>query len=230
MGADATDRHTQSVPLAQGKAVSIDVTIGTVRIEGSDTPDHAEITIERRAPSSALLSKIPATIDDSPSRVAITARQSEDGTDPAYRVDVTIRLPRSALIERVQIVEGRLVLAGLTGSVTASIRRGPIEGTDVSGAVRLSTEMGAIALTGVAVSDPGVLRLRTFNGDIRLALAARPQNARILALALNGTIESSIPLTVKDAWGPRWSEATLGRGEPVISLDVVNGSIHLTSP
>ena len=126
--------------------------------------------------------------------------------------------------------EGRLVLAGLTGSVTASIRRGPIEGTDVSGAVRLSTEMGAIALTGVAVSDPGVLRLRTFNGDIRLALAARPQNARILALALNGTIQSTIPLTVKDAWGPRWSEATLGRGEPIISLDVVNGTIQLTSP
>ena len=51
-----------------------------------------------------------------------------------------------------------------------------------------------------------------------------------MALALNGTIQSTIPLTVKDAWGPRWSEATLGRGEPVISLDVVNGTIQLTSP
>ena len=50
-----------------------------------------------------------------------------------------------------------------------------------------------------------------------------------MALALNGTIRSDIPLTTKDTWGPRWSEATLGKGEPVISLDVVNGQIEIKS-
>ena len=54
--------------------------------------------------------------------------------------------------------------------------------------------------------------------------------ARILALALNGQITSSIPLTMRDTWGPRWGETTLGKGEPVISLDVVTGSIAITSP
>ena len=60
--------------------------------------------------------------------------------------------------------------------------------------------------------------------------AARPTDARILALALNGQITSSIPLTMRDTWGPRWGETTLGKGEPVISLDVVTGSIAITSP
>lgn len=74
------------------------------------------------------------------------------------------------------------------------------------------------------------LRLRAFNGDVRLTLAERPANARILALALNGHITSEIPLTMRDTWGPRWGEATLGRGEPVISIDVVTGTVDLRSP
>ena len=65
---------------------------------------------------------------------------------------------------------------------------------------------------------------------MRITLAERPADARILALALNGHIRSDIPLTMKDTWGPRWGEATLGKGEPVISLDVVTGTIEIKSP
>ncbi len=71
--------------------------------------------------------------------------------------------------------------------------------------------------------------MRAFNGDVLLTLAARPTDARILALALNGTIASDIPLNRKESWGPRWSEATLGKGEPVISIDVVTGKIEIRS-
>ena len=138
LAADVTDRRTQTVPLPQGKAISIDIAIGTVRVEGWDQPDTAEITVERHAPSPAALSSLAASIDDSTARVAISSRQPDNGTDPAYRSDVTVRLPRGALVELIQIVEGRLTLSGLTGGLTASIRRGPIEAKDLSGTVRLS--------------------------------------------------------------------------------------------
>jgi len=64
---------------------------------------------------------------------------------------------------------------------------------------------------------------------VTLDLVPRPANARILALSLGGTIASDIPLTRRERWGPRWGEATLGTGEPVISIDVVNGNIAITS-
>jgi len=80
------------------------------------------------------------------------------------------------------------------------------------------------------LSAGGVLRLRAFNGDLRLRLAERPADARILALALNGSVTSTIPLTMKNTWGPRWGEATIGAGEPVISLDVITGMIEIRSP
>jgi hypothetical protein len=58
-------------------------------------------------------------------------------------------------------------------------------------------------------------------------MAGPPADARVLALALNGTIQSDLAMNTRDTWGPRWSEATLGKGEPVISIDVVTGKVEI---
>jgi DUF4097 and DUF4098 domain-containing protein YvlB len=229
LAVDVTDRQVQTVALPAGKTLSIDVTIGAVRIEGWDKAD-AEIVVERRAPNAAQLARLPLVIDDTAARVAVRALQTENTTDPALRADITVRLPRSAAIDFVHVLEGRIAIDGISGRISADLRRGSIEGKDVSGIVRLETGIGSVTLTASRLSANGLLRLRAFNGDVRLALAQRPTDARILALALNGPITSDIPLTTRDTWGPRWGEATLGKGEPVISIDVVTGTIEIKSP
>ena len=227
--ADTTDRHTRTLPLPEGRAVAIELTVGSVRIEGWDR-DEIEIAIDRRVPVPADQARLPIVIDDSPARVVIRAVQAPGETEPALRADITVRVPRAALIERVQAIEGRVTLNGFHGSIAVDLRRGPIEAADVSGSLRLETGIGPVTVNAARLSPAGLMRLRTFNGDVRLRLSERPADARILALALNGGITSTIPLTMKDTWGPRWGEATLGRGEPVISLDVVNGNIEIRSP
>jgi DUF4097 and DUF4098 domain-containing protein YvlB len=227
--ATATDRQSRTIPLPAGRTLAIDITVGNVRLEGSDRPD-VEIEIERRAPSTEDLSRVPIAIDESPSRVQVRVLQAAGATDPAVRADIVVRVPRAAVVERVQILEGTLIVNGFRGTLSADVRRGPIDATDVSGSLRLETGIGSIAMTNARLSPNGVLRLRAFNGDVRLALAERPVDARILALALNGHVRSDIPLTMKDTWGPRWGEATLGKGEPVISIDVVTGTIEIRAP
>ena len=226
--ADVTDRQVQTIALPPGKSLSIDITVGDVRIEGSERTD-VEIIVERRAPTTAQLVRVPLSIEDLPSKISVRAVQI-GGTDPAYRADVTVRVPRAAVIERVQVLEGRIDINNFSGSLTADIRRGPINGKALSGTLRLESGIGSVVVTDARLSANGLLRLRAFNGDVRLSLAARPTDARIMALALNGHIQSDIPLTNRNSWGPRWSEATLGKGEPVISLDVVTGQIEIKSP
>lgn len=226
---DQTDRRTERVPFPDGKAIAIEVTIGAVRIDGWDKPE-AEIVIERRAPAAVQLAALTLQVEDSTSRLVIRVLQADDGTDPAIRADITMRLPRAALVERLQVREGRISITAMTGSVTADIGRGPIEGRELSGMLRLETGIGSIALTGTRLSPNGLLRLRAFNGDVRLTLAERPTDARILALAVNGQVKSNIPLTRRETWGPRWGETTLGKGEPVISIDVVTGTVEIKSP
>jgi DUF4097 and DUF4098 domain-containing protein YvlB len=211
------------------RALSLEMTIGDVHIEGSTRAD-AEIEIVRRAPTERALARIAVQFDETATDVRVSALQVEGGTDPAYRADVTLRVPHGAQVRSVHLLEGRMTLRGLHGTIAADVRRGSITATDVSGTVRLESGIGDITVERGLLSADGLLRLRTFNGDVRLALTERPLDARIMALALNGTIRSDIPLTMKDTWGPRWGEATLGRGQPVISLDVVNGRIEIRAP
>lgn len=229
LAVSGADQQTRVVALPPGKSLAIEITVGSIRIDGWDRAD-VEITVERHTPATAQLALLPIVIDDTPSRVAVRVLQADAGTDPLVRSDVTVRVPRAATIERVQVLEGRIAVSRFNGSVTADIRRGSIDGQDLSGTLRLESGIGSVVLTGARLSAGGLLRLRAFNGDVRLTLAERPADARIMALALNGTITSQIPLTMKDTWGPRWGETTLGKGEPVISLDVVTGAIEIKAP
>ena len=226
---EAIDRQTQRLPLPDGRPLVIEITIGTVRIEGWNRAD-AEITVERHAPNAALFSRLPVQIAEVPPGVVVRALQTDNTTDPALRSDVTVRVPRGALIERVGVVEGRIDIEGLHGAVTANIDRGPIDGTDISGTIRLEAGIGSVTLTNTRLSSSGLLRLRAFNGNVTLSLAERPADARITALVLNGSIGSEIPLTLRDGWGPRWGETTLGTGERVIAIDVVTGRVEIKSP
>lgn len=227
--ADVADKQSRVITLPAGKTLSIEVTVGTVRIEGADRAD-AEITIERHAPAATQFARLPIVIDDTATRASIRVTQLDGGTDPALRADVIVRVPRAAAIDRVEVLEGRISVNRFAGTLNADIRRGPIEGKDLSGTLRLESGVGSVVLTGARLSADGLLRLRAFNGDVRLTLAERPADARIMALALNGAIKSDIPLTLRETWGPRWGETTIGKGEPVISLDVVTGTVEIRSP
>jgi hypothetical protein len=228
-GSGAADRQSRVVPMPAGKTVVVEVTIGTVLIEGSDRQD-AEVVVEREMRSGTDPARLPITIEDTASRLSIRGVQADGGTDPALRADVTLRLPRATVVERVRVLEGRIVITSFSGTIDADIRRGPIEGRQVSGTLRLETGIGSVSLANAKLAPDGLLRLRAFNGDVRLSLSERPPDARIMALALNGTIASEIPLTMRDTWGPRWGETTLGKGEPVVSIDVVTGKVDIRSP
>jgi hypothetical protein len=219
-------RQTRTVPLPPGRGITLEITIGQVAIEGSSRAD-AEIEIVRHAPSADGFARIPVEVTEEAEEVRVRAVQTDGGTDPAYRTDVTLKVPESALVRSVRIVEGRLVLSSLHGSVTADIRRGPIEASGLQGTMRLESGIGNVIVSHARLLPGGLLRLRAFNGDVRLTFDEIPPDARVMALALNGTISSDIPLKMRDTWGPRWGEATLGKGEPVVSIDVITGRIEI---
>ena len=222
----ATDRQTRTFPWTDTRALVLELTVGEVRILGGDRSD-VEVAVQRSTPTPEALEQIPIAVEDRPERVTLRVVQNDGGTDPALRSDVVLRVPRAAVIERVRVLEGKLAVEQFRGTLTAEVRRGPIEGTDVAGALRLETGIGSITLKSARLVAGGLLRLRAFNGDVRLQMPGPPADARVLALALNGTIHSDIAMTTRDTWGPRWSEATLGNGEPVISIDVVTGKIDI---
>jgi hypothetical protein len=181
----------------------------------------------RRAPTAADLEKFPVGIDERTDGVYVAAVQQNDGRDATLRSAITIAMPASVPIQRVRVFEGRVKLANLKAACDVDLRRGPVDATGVAGRVRLESGIGSIEVKDAELTPGGMMRLRVFNGPVRVRFSKTPANARILALTFNGTIASDIPLTTKDKFGPRFGETTLGSGDPVLSIDVVTGDISI---
>lgn len=227
MLAAETDRLVRTLTMRPDQPIVVEATVGDVTIQGWDRPD-VSVEIVRSAPSRALLARLPIVLADDagrPLRVAVV--QPEDGKDPRLRATLTLSVPRRARLERVHVFEGSLNLGQLSGEIRAVINRGPIQASRLDGSIRLETTIGAIDLDRASLTPDGLLRLRTFNGNVRVALEKKPADARILALTLNGRITSDIPLERKDQFGPRFAGAVLGKGEPLLSIDVVTGDIRI---
>ena len=223
-----SERTVRTLALDPAGVLAVDLTIGEVRIIGSARDDVA-LEVTRHAPTADALATMPLVVDDAtPARIRVAIVQPQGGTDPALRATVILRVPHAARLDAVKVQEGKVVVEAFDGALTADVRRGPIEATAVAGTLRLETGIGSVIVKRGRLSPDGLLRLRAFNGDVRLHLAQAPVDARILALALNGSISSALPLTMKEAWGPRFGEATIGSGRPVVSIDVVTGRVEIT--
>jgi hypothetical protein len=223
--ADHRDRLARVIPATSATVLDLACTIGTVTLTGVNRSDVG-IQIERRVPSAEDLPRLPITIDTEANRIRVRAEQPDGGTDPGLSSDIRVELPPAVPVD-VRVFEGRLRIENLTRQTTATIRRGPLTASRLTGAIRPETGMGDLSLRESQLIAGGVIRLRAFNGDVALALRPRPVNARILALSLNGRITSDIPLAMRTSFGPRFGETTLGAGEPLISIDVVTGDIDL---
>jgi hypothetical protein len=230
--ADA-DHLSRTLPLAPNTPIRIAITEGSVIVTGESRSDLA-VDIVRRAAGGKSTTALPMVVEQTADGIHISALQASDtahlGHDPDLQATVTVHVPVDADIAAVDVFEGRIELTNLRGNVTAEITRGPIQATRLTGRVRLTGHIGDVTVEQAELPADGLLRLRTFNGTVRLALATRPANARVLAVTFNGHVSSNLPLEMKDQFGPNFGETTIGSGEPLISIDVVTGDIRITAP
>lgn len=228
VGAVAPEPVGRIIPALGTRTLVVRVTIGEVRIEGgADEGVDAQVTRLEAAARSP--DRLPITIEEDSRTVTVAAEQPAGERDPGLRVRASVRMPSSGAL-RVEVFEGSLELTGLAGQTTARIERGPLSARGLSGIVRLETGSGALTVEQAELSPGGLLRGRTFNGDIRVSLRRRPTDARVLLLTLNGAIASNLPLEERAGFGPRFREGVFGTGEPLLSLDAVRGDITLQVP
>ena len=225
--ADAVDRVSRTIALTASRSIRLDATIADITIVGSGRPDVG-VDVVRHAPQPADLSRFPVVVDSTADGVHLSVVQAEDGRDARLKSEIIVRVPADTLVEAVRVFEGRVRVSALTRGCDVDLRRGPVEATGVAGRVRLESGIGSVDVRDSTLTAGGMMRLRVFNGPIRVRFANPPASARILALTFNGSVNSDIPLAMRDRFGPRFGEATIGTGDPVMSLDVVKGDISIS--
>jgi hypothetical protein len=225
---DSTDRIARTVALTAGSTIQVTATIADVTITGSDRSD-VSVEIVRHAPSPADLARYPALVEQRPDGLTVSAIQAGDGRDATLKTDIVIAAPATAVFRAIRVFEGHVKLTNLRASCDVDVRRGAVVAARLAGRIRLEAGIGSVDVDDSDLTPGGMMRLRVFNGPLRVRFERPPANARILAVTFNGQLTSDIPLTMKDKFGPRFGETTLGTGDPVMSLDVVKGDIAISS-
>ena len=224
--ADSIDRTSRTLDVSGNTPIRLEATIADVTIVGSDR-DNLAIEIVRRAPSADRLALYPVTIDREPDGVHISVVQADQGRDAGLKTEITIAAPAAALFQAIRVFEGRVKVTNLRAACDVDLRRGAIEAAHLAGRIRLEAGLGSVDIRDSDLTAGGMMRLRVFNGPVRVRFAKPPVNGRILAVTFNGRVTSDIPLAMKDKFGPRFGETTLGTGDPVMSIDVVKGDIAI---
>jgi hypothetical protein len=218
----------------------------SVEIKGVNGPIHAEpspsgqvevsaIKSGRRSdPAAVRIEVVPHAngvtvcavypdVDGEPNRCAAGRGGRMNTRDNDVKVEFTVKVPAGAnLVARtvnggvdVRDLDGRVDIATVNGSVDFSTQ-GTGTAKTVNGSIR-----GKLGRTDW--SD--TIELETVNGSIVLDLPVGA-DADVDARTVHGRIESSLPLTLKEA-SSRSLRGTLGAGGRGLSLGTVNGSITL---
>jgi len=161
-------------------------------------------------------------------------------------VDYDIKVPEGVNLDEISSVNGQVSITGPFGRVSAGTTNGEIHLENASGDLRLETTNGdvkAINVSGPVAAHTtnggitleltkleGEVKAETTNGGITLRLStAADINAFLEAETVNGSISFDFPVTLQSLDKSRHHlRGQIGSGGPRISLQTVNGSVHLT--
>jgi DUF4097 and DUF4098 domain-containing protein YvlB len=224
--AEVKQEFHKTVPLIANGTVSLDNVNGGVEITGWDR-NEVQIDAVKTASDQQKLDDLKIEVNAGSSSVEIKTRYPEHliNNNPGS-IQYTLHVPQNARIDRINLVNGSLTAQKLTGEINANLVNGKVLATDLTGEADLATVNGSIDATYNSLKDVREIKLKSVNGTVNLTLPPSP-NADVDASAVNGTITTDFPLTVKGHFVGKSMSGTLGSGGVHIELNNVNGSIHL---
>lgn len=207
--------------------VSLENINGSVQITGWDRNEVKVDAIER-AGSQETLDRLRIQVNASPGDVSIKTEFPHDWSNHHgnWQVNYTVMVPKRAALDKINLVNGAIVIRDISGDVSASSVNGPVNASELSGAVRLSAVNGPVK-AAFAGSVSGTVELSSVNGSVTVALPPGVQG-HVSAHTINGSINTAFGLQVSGHLVGHSVDGTIGGGgNAQINLRSVNGSIHI---
>lgn len=157
-----------------------------------------------------------------------TFRSGEGRYNNPAIVEYVLTVPRKAMLETIELVNGSLDIDGVEGDVKASSINGKVVARGLMGEAKLSTINGQLHAIFVKLDDAKPISLNSVNGSVNLIIPS-DANAAIRASTVHGGISNDFGLQVRhgDYVGHNL-DGQIGNGGPRIKLENVNGSIKIS--
>src|ERR1700730_9801599 len=234
---EVREEFHQTYPLVANGRVSLENLNGGVQIKVWDRPavqldavKHeyrrerlAEARIDVNSSDESI--RIKTDYPDENQRFTSDERGRYD--NPAI-VDYVLTVPRQAVLESIELVNGPIGIEGVEGSVKASAINGPVTARGLLGEARLSTINGPLQATFTRLDDLKPISLDSINGPVTLIIPS-DSNAMVRASTVHGDISNDFGLEVKHGeYVGHDLAGQIGTGGPRIKLGNVNGPIRIT--
>jgi len=155
-------------------------------------------------------------------------RSGEGRYDNPATVEYTLTVPRKAVLESVELVNGSIDIDGVEGNVKASSINGKVVARGLMGEAKLSTINGPLQVTFTQLDEAKPISLNSVNGNVTLVIPSNA-NASIRAGTVHGGISTDFGLKIKHGeYVGHSMDGQLGTGGPRIKLGNVNGGIQIT--
>jgi len=231
VASDYTEVFDQTYAADHGVSVGLENINGDLTIEVWDQPE-VRVYAVKRASSQERLSALNIEVNAS-SRGVFVDTHYPNSRDLSYEtrhghseVEYTLSVPRFAVVEDVDLINGDLLIDGVEGGISADTVNGTIVVRGGAGEIELETVNGGIELElGSVVNDD--VSLSSVNGTIDVFTTG---SAEIRAETVNGRISNDFGIDVKKGkYVGSSMNGVIGGGGPVIDMETVNGTIHLNS-
>ncbi len=187
-------------------------------------PSEVEIKVVEHGGGVTICAVYPNSSDGRPNECQPGSGGRMNTRNNDVKVEFTVRVPEGVRFVG-RTVNGGVEAEGLAADAEVYSVNGTVTVTS-SGLARAQTVNGSITAAMGRADWSGPLELKTVNGTITVELPAST-SARVEASTVNGGIDTDFPLTVTGRLGPRHVSGTIGSGGRDLTLETVNGGIHI---
>lgn len=205
-------------------AAGAEVEVTAVKRARRSNPESVEVRVVEHGGGVTICAVYPSVDGDRPNECAPGAAGRMNTRDNDVSVEFTVRVP--AGVDFVgRTVNGGIEARGLPGDAEAHTVNGAVV-VEAGGHAVARTVNGSIRASMGRADWTGEAEFQTVNGSITLELPAEA-GADVDARTVNGGIDTDFPLTVSGRLTRRQLRGTIGGGGRKLSLETVNGGIHL---
>jgi len=235
-GEEVREEFHQTYPLSQTGRVSLENINGDVQIKVWDRP-AVQVDAVKKAYRKDRLTEATIEVNATEENIRIKTeypdgpqnfRNGQGRYDNPATVDYTLTVPRKAVLESIELVNGSCDIDGVEGNVKASSINGRLNARGLLGEARLSTINGPLNASFNQLDESKAISLGSVNGTVTLVIPSNA-NAAIKAGTVHGGISNDFALKVTHGeYVGHSMDGQIGTGGPRIKLGNVNGGIKVS--
>ena len=235
-GEELREEFHQTYPLSATGRVSLENINGGVQIKVWDRAALQLDAVKKAYRKDRLAeAKIDVTANEENIRIktqypdgSLNFRGGERRYDNPATVEYTLTVPRKAVLESIELINGSLDVEAVEGAVKASSINGRVTASGLLGETKLSTINGTLNATFTQLEESKPISLSSVNGSVLLVIPS-DSNASIRAGTVHGGISNDFGMQVRHGeYVGHNLDGQIGAGGPRIKIDNVNGQIKIT--